>query len=162
MLQLLASTVIGAGMQQTVVSHSIPTCAGAGLTEMSAAEVGFDMSRPTLLAGNLLNDSRIVQVSRAPCLPQHAGIAPRSSAWPASFWRHTWQPKVARGDAQACLCEGILCNVVSAAAVCVLLAHLALSVPVHTTQSVGSMANLVLGCFCLRHDLSGITQTSAW
>ena len=36
--------------------------AGAGLTEMSAAEVGFDMARPTLLAGNLLNDSRIVQV----------------------------------------------------------------------------------------------------
>ena len=29
---------------------------------MSAAEVGFDMARPTLLAGNLLNDSRIVQV----------------------------------------------------------------------------------------------------
>ena len=43
------------------LSSAIPV-AGAGLTEMSAAEVGFDMARPTILAGNLLNDSRILQV----------------------------------------------------------------------------------------------------
>ena len=75
---------------------------------MSAAEVGFDMSRPTLLAGNLLNDSRIVQVSTAACLPLDACIAPQSSAWPASLRRHMWQLMGARGDAQACPCEDIL------------------------------------------------------
>ena len=35
---------------------------GGGLNEMPAAEIGFDLAWPTIMAGNLLNDSRIVQV----------------------------------------------------------------------------------------------------
>ena len=57
---LMSMTAPHTGLRSTI--NYTWTCAGAGLTEMSAAEVGFDMARPTLLAGNLLNDSRIVQV----------------------------------------------------------------------------------------------------